>query len=263
MGWSEGALFCRGFDLGEDGGGGGGGVGGLGDGAADDEHVGSGGDGGGWGGDAFLVVEVGACGADAGCDEQAFVAQLAAEEEDFGGGADDAGHAAGAGDLREAEHLDGGAGVDADGAELLLVEAGEYGDGEELGGAGVGGGGLGGGGEHGGAAAGVEREQGDAGGGEGADGGGDGVGDVVQLEVEEDGEVAAGELGEDGFAVGEIELQADFEPCAGAFELVDHAQGGFGVGQVEGDDQTVAGGGFGWCHRDDCSGAGKRAGRRG
>ena len=99
-------------------------------------------------------------------------------------------------------------------------------------------GGFGSGFEHGGAAGGVDGEEFGAEGGDRADGSGDGVGNVVELEVEEDGEVAAAEFADDGGAFGDVELEADFEPAAEALELVGEGESGRSAGDVEGDDEA-------------------------
>jgi hypothetical protein len=67
-----------------------GGVVGAGDGAADDEHGGPVGDGLGWGGDALLIFNGAACGADSGDDEEGVGAGFFAEGGDLFGGADHA-----------------------------------------------------------------------------------------------------------------------------------------------------------------------------
>ncbi len=97
---------------------------------------------------------------------------------------------------------------------------------------------MGSGFEHVGAAGGVDGEELGTGGGGGADCARDGVGDVVEFEVEEDGEAAAAELMDDGVAVGEVELEADFEPAAEALELIGEGEGGIGAGVVEGNDEA-------------------------
>jgi hypothetical protein len=101
-------FFCGVGDLVEDGLGGSGGVGGAGDGAADDEHGGSAGDGVGRSGDALLVADVGAGGADAGDDEEGCWAEVRAEEGDLFGGADEAVDSAGGGQPGETEDVVGG-----------------------------------------------------------------------------------------------------------------------------------------------------------
>ncbi len=98
----------------EDGLGGGGGVFGLGDGASDDEVVGTGGEGGGWGGDAFLVGGCASCGADAG-DNEGRGGKTAAEGGDFFGAGDEAIDAVGGGCFSEAQDLGCGGMMDADG----------------------------------------------------------------------------------------------------------------------------------------------------
>ena len=153
-----------------------------------------------------------------------------AEGGDLFGAGDESVDARGRGGLGEAEDLGFGGVVDADGGELELIHAGEDGDSEKLGRVGHGGGGFGSGFEHGGAAGGVDGEEFDAEGGDRADGSGNGVGNVVELEVKEDGEVAAAEFADDGGAFGDVELEADFEPAAETLELVGEGESGQSTG---------------------------------
>ncbi len=88
-------LFLLGCDLDvldllQDRPGGPGGVVGAGDGAADDQHGGSVSDGLGWCGDALLVFDSAAGGADSGDDEESAGAGFFAEGGDFFGGANHA-----------------------------------------------------------------------------------------------------------------------------------------------------------------------------
>jgi hypothetical protein len=221
----------------EDGPGGCDGIGCLGDGAADDEIAGSCGEGSGGSCDAFLVGDRCSRGADAGDDEGRGRITLAEGGEFFCAG-HEAGDARLGGGFCEAEDLVFGRVVDANGGELELIHAGEDGDGEQLGRVGAGGSGFGGGFEHGGSTGGVDGEELRAEGGDGANGSRDGVGDVVELEVEEDGEVAAAELADDGGAFGDEELESDFEAAAEALELAGEGEGRGGAGVVEGDDEA-------------------------
>ena len=94
--------------------GGGCGIGGTGDGASDDQDGGSVGDGVGGGGDAFLVSDGAACGANSGDDQEGIGAGGGAYGGNLFSGAD---HAVDAGLFREfceAEDLIGGGGGDAD-----------------------------------------------------------------------------------------------------------------------------------------------------
>jgi hypothetical protein len=79
----------------------------------------------------------------------------------------------------------------------------------------------------------VDGEQGGSGGGDGADGSGDGVGDVVEFEVQKDLEALLAEGLDEGVAGGVIELHADLEPAAGAFEARYELEGFAGRGDVE------------------------------
>lgn len=221
----------------DDGVGGSGGIGGLSNGAADDEIAGSGGESGGGRGDAFLVGGGAAGRTDAGDDESRGGKAVAQGGDLFGAG-DESVDARGRGGFGEAEDLGFGGVVDADGGELELIHAGEDGDSEKLGRVGHGGGGFGSGFEHGGAAGGVDGEEFDAEGGDRADGSGNGVGNVVELEVKEDGDVAAAEFADDGGAFGDVELEADFEPAAETLELVGEGESGQSTGDVEGDDEA-------------------------
>lgn len=200
--------------------GGGCGVRRLGDGAPYDQHGGSCGDGLGWGGDALLVADGRACGADSRDDEEGVGAGGCADGGDLFGGADEAVYAGLGGKLGEEEDLVGEGGSDACACKLSGVHAGEDGDGEDAGGAG-GASGFGCGGHHGGASAGVEGEETCSGLGGCADGAGYGVGDVVEFEVEEDVEAAVSEFADDGVAGGVVELHAYLEPLAGVAESVD------------------------------------------
>jgi len=204
----EDGLGCRGW------------VCGLGDWTAYDQHGGSCGDGLGGGGDALLVADVGACGANSRDYKKGIGACGRADGGDLFGGADEAIYAGLGGELCEAEDLVGWGSGDACACELSGVHAGEDSDGEETRGAGC----FCGfrcGGHHGGASAGVEGEEAGSGLRGGADGSGYGVGDVVELEIEEDVEAAVSELADDCVAGGVVKLHADFEPLAGVAESVD------------------------------------------
>jgi hypothetical protein len=72
----------------------------------------------------------------------------------------------------------------------------------------------------------------------GADGAGNGVGNVVEFQIEKDGVAAMTELVDESVACGEVELEAHFEPGAGAFELSGEGEGGGGAGVVESHDEA-------------------------
>lgn len=213
-------------------------VGGARDGAAYDQHGGSALDGGGGCGDALLVADLAAGGADAGDDEDGFVAQLGPQRSDLFGRADHAVDSRVLRELCQPQDLFGGSGIDAGSVELRRIHAGKDGDGEQPWRTGSEGS-LGGGGHHDRASGGVDGEQGGSRLCRGADGSGDGVGNVVELEVEEDVEAAVAEGLDEGIAGGVVKLHADLEPLAGAGELVHEVEGGFGGGEVEGDGEAV------------------------
>ena len=164
-------------------------IAGLGDRASHDEIIGSGGERSSGSGDALLVSDGCAGGADAGRDQ------------DGSGSAERRGGRPlrGCRQSRQSHSrkpfLPTGAPVrrdceGADGGQLGLIHAGEDGDGEQLWRIGEAGGGFGGGGEHGWASAGVNGEQFGAKRANRAHRGGDGVGDVVEFQIEKDGVAA-------------------------------------------------------------------------
>jgi len=137
--------------------GGSGGVCGLGDGAANDEHGGTCGDGLGGSGDALLVADGGACGADSRDYEEGAGAGGCADDCDLFGGADEAVYAGLDGELCQTKNLVCWGCGDACACELSGVHAGEDGDGEKSRGVGCFCG-FGGGGHHGSSSAGVDGE---------------------------------------------------------------------------------------------------------
>src|ERR1035441_1079478 len=219
----------------EDGVGGFGGVGGLGDGAAYDQVAGALAEGFGGGGDALLVACLSAGGADAGGDQHAIGAGEGAQGRHLLGRADEAAQPGGEAHPRQQFDLFAGGALDADGADLGRVHAGEHGDGEEFRRVGDAGERGPGGGQHGGTTCGVDGDHAHAQRGGGAHGGGHGVGNVVELEVEEDGVAAPDERLENGGTGGDKKLQPHLEPLAVALELGDEAGGGGPGGDGEGD----------------------------
>lgn len=221
----------------KDGPGGSGGIRCLGDGAADDEVAGSGGERGGGRGDAFLVADGGTSRTDSG-DDEGGGGVAPAHGSYFFGARHKAGDAGADCGLGEMQNLIGWSALDADRLELLPVHAGENRNRQKLRRGRDGRGSLDGGFEHSGATGGVDCQELGAEGGDGADGTGDRVRDVVELEVEEDGEAAAAQFGDDGRTLGAEELEANLEPAANPLEAVGEAAGGSGVRVVEGDDQA-------------------------
>jgi len=218
----------------EDGFGGGGGVGGLGNGAADDEVTGALAKGFRGGGNAALVADLGAGGADARNDEDAFRAGKSAEGGDLLGGADESADSGSQAHAGQQFHLFCWRTIKADSADLDLIHAGEHGDGEQFRGIGQSIERGTGSSEHGGATAGVDIEHVDSQAGCGANGSCDGVGDVVKFQVEKD-LVATFEDGfKDRGSNGSEQFHAYFEPDAGAMQPLDELGGGGGVGHVEG-----------------------------
>ena len=177
-----------------DGVGGGCGVFGLENGSADDDKAGACGGGLCGGQDAFLLVAGTACGADAGGDEDGFVADGFSEGSEFEGGADEAANAGIDGESGEVQDLFFGLCLYVDLTELLVVHRGKNSDAEEGELGGVFGAGLFGPADHFGASGGVQGEHFDGECGDALHGFGDGVGDVVKLEVEEDAVPAVGDL---------------------------------------------------------------------
>lgn len=235
---AAGLRVCGCGDFIEDGVGSGGRIGGLGDGSADDQEAGSGGDGGGGCCDTLLIADGGSCRANAG-DDEGCAGEGCAGEGDFFRAADEAADTGVPGHGGEAGDLSRGWILDADGAELGQVHAGQDRNGEELGRLGQGVSGFGSGFQHGGSAAGVEGEEFGSGCGGGTDGSSDGVGDVVELEVEEDVEATIGKGGNDAWAFRDEEFQADLDPAAGGAEAFHKSEGGGCIREVEGDDEAI------------------------
>lgn len=218
-----------------------GGVGGLGDGAAHDEEAGAhlqrlsrcr---------DPLLVAEGAARRANAWDDQRARGAGEGTERANLLRGADEAANSCGKPHSCKEFHLISGGAADADGAQLGRIQAGEDGDRQEFRRMARAGEGLARSGEHGRAAGGMEGEHVDAERGGRADSSRDGVGDIVELKVEEDAVPAAQDGIEDRRTGGDKELEANFEPGTGIVKPVEEDRGSAGIGNVEGDDEPLAG----------------------
>ena len=224
------------------------GISGTGDGAADDQPVRPGLHGLGRCHGAFLIVRLDRRGADAGRDQLNVIAELGAEHPDFLRRTNQSAQPGTGGQLGQAQHLFLHAAPDAQLGEVVVVHAGEHGDGEderrlgpEHGGLLVGG--VLGGGEHLGAARGVDGGHLYAKVGGGDDGLGHGVGDVVELQVEKHFRAGRAEFTDDVRPAADKQLLADLERADKGGEFLGEFQGLLRAGQVERDDDRIVHGG--------------------